>query len=142
MKKIERIQANIRANKDLIKRIENERYYSIEALILDAKEYISDVKSGAMYCVIKSVSSSGMSRTMNFGSNRKGLGGRYRNRQYNYFLRMMGETYTKDGYIRVNGCGMDMVFATNYNIIRELHRLGFVGIRERDELAQMTPIVL
>lgn len=28
----------------------------------------------------------------------------------------MGETYTKDGFMRVYGCGMDMLFNTCYEL--------------------------
>lgn len=36
---------------------------------------------------------------------------------------IMDETYTKEGYMKVHGCGMDMLFATCYNLNREVKTL-------------------
>ena len=45
----------------------------------------------------------------------------------------------KDGKFTVNGCGMDMVFHTNYSIIHSLYNLGMITKEECDSLAQNTP---
>ena len=45
----------------------------------------------------------------------------------------------KDGKFTVNGCGMDMVFHTNYSIINSLYNLGMITKEECDTLAQNTP---
>ena len=42
-------------------------------------------------------------------------------------------------YFRIYGCGMDMIFHTNYTIIHKLARLGFLNKKECESLAQNTP---
>ena len=61
-------------------------------------------------------------------------------RFYNFygFFNALGYTKSGNGF-RVNGCGMDMVFNTNYVIIHKLHHLGFITKKECDILAQKTP---
>lgn len=107
-----------------------------------ARDYIKAVKDGRMLCVIESVSQSGMSRVMKFHSCEKNGYGYYY-RQYWNFFKSMGYSQAKnsDGF-RVAGCGMDMVFATNYNIIHKLASLGFLNKKQCSELSQKTPTVL
>lgn len=104
---------------DLEKFTRRQNYsYTFDELCYDAKRYIKAIKEGRMICNIDSVSTSGMSRTLKFlGMERSKHSD---NVQYNllgfyrlfYFL-----GYTKvnnSDYFRVYGCGMDMVFNTNY----------------------------
>ena len=45
----------------------------------------------------------------------------------------------RDGVFIVNGCGMDMVFHTNYSIIHRLYNLGMLTNEECEILVQNTP---
>lgn len=143
MKKNERIAANIMADKSLTKEIGKLRYYDTEQFIKDGEKYISAVRSGRMFCVIHSVSSSGMNRNMSFHSCEKHSRerDRFSYRQYSCLFLSLGYTESRayNGAFMIGGCGMDMVFATNYNIIRSLYRLGFITLKECCELEQMTP---
>jgi hypothetical protein len=93
-----------------------------------------------MINVIKSVSASGMSRVIKFTSCKKGNNKQYYQRNYNCLFIALDytESRNKDGF-SISGCGMDMVFHTNYSIIHKLHRLGFINKTECEKLAQMTP---
>lgn len=142
MKKLEKITRNIEANKELLKNITNNNYYSVEQFTKDANDYIKAIKQGRMLNSIGSVSSSGMSRTMKFTScekNQRTKGFYYRN--YFAFFKALGysEANKNDHYFRISGCGMDMIFHTNYSIIHNLTRLGFLSKKECENLAQQTP---
>lgn len=114
-----------------------------ENFIYDAKRYIKAVKEGRLICSIDSVSRSGMSRTLKFVEMAKCKKPFYKPYAmlnfYNFFL-MLEYTPARDsGYFRISGCGMDMVFHTNYSIIRTLYRLGFMDGATCEKLAQCTP---
>ncbi len=83
--------------------------------IADLQELFDEVKAPenahadkqamlTVYCVIRSVAKSGMSRTMTLFVIRNGIP--------HYITRDVclacGYTYTKDGNLKVSGCGMDM----------------------------------
>ena len=143
MKKQEKIQENILKNKELIKNIKSLNYYSISHFIVDCERYIKAIKEGRMIVTIISVSSSGMSRRLKFLSCErvkriKKIKYIYYN--YNCFLNSLGyKTRNSDFSFNVNGCGMDMIFATNYDIIHSLYNLGFINKKQCDILAQMKP---
>ena len=142
MTKTERITRNIEANKEIIKGIENVTHYDTSRFIEDAKSYIKAIKEGRMINSIGSVSKSGMSRNIKFLSCEKERRG---NKFYysNYFclFKALGfnESRNKDHYFTIGGCGMDMIFHTNYTIIHRLCRLGFITKKECASLAQDTP---
>ena len=96
--------------------------------------YIKAIKQRRMFCVIDSVSSSGMSRNIHFHSFEK----KYF-RQYWTLFKVLGYTETKNNSFRIGGCGMDMIFYTNYNNIHTLYHLGFIDKKTCDSLSQMTP---
>jgi hypothetical protein len=131
--------------KDINGKFKNNQYPpSVEAVIESAQRYIKAIKDGRMCCVIESVSSSGMSRTMHFNSCEKDKhtkGFYYAN--YWTLFKLLGykESKSRDGFV-IHGCGMDMVFSTNYAIIHDLYRYGFLSSKECDVLAQRTPRVL
>lgn len=137
MKKSEKISSLIAANKELSKKIESNCYYSVDQFISDANRYIKAIEQGRMFCIIDSVSKSGMSRVLRFVEWSKGQ------KNYNFmnfyaFFGALGFIESGDGF-RISGCGMDMVFHTNYSIIHKLHKLGFIDMKKRDVLAQRTP---
>lgn len=141
MKKVERITKNIENNKELLKGLKKVDM-PIERFIDDAQTYLRAVKERRINYAVDTVSKSGMSRTLIITScERWRWDGkiRYYYRQYNTMLQAMGYS-VKHGYrdsIRVSGCGMNMLFATNYNIVWSLHRLGFVSRKQCDILCQM-----
>ena len=121
------------------------KYYSYEQFEKDAVKYIEAIQEGRMLCIIHSVAKSGMSRVMSFHSCEQSEYNPYfyNYRQYNCLFIALGHTESKcrNGF-RIGGCGMDMNFATNYNIIHNLHRLGFITREVCNVLAQKTPTVL
>jgi len=124
------------------------KYYSYEQFEKDAVKYIEAIQEGRMVCVIHSVAKSGMSRVMSFHSCEQNQYPEdstpdFHYRQWNCLFIALGHTESKcrNGF-RIGGCGMDMVFATNYNIIHNLLRLGFITKEVCNILAQKTPIVL
>ena len=154
MNNIAQITENIKANTGVMKGIKksvNNAFNTdetIEHFIDRAFDYIKAIKEGRMLCIIKSVSSSGMSRVLKYNafslntnpSTNEALG--YYT-QFDLVFNVLRYTQSKnqDGY-RVNGCGMDMNFHTNYCIIHDLHRLGFIDKSECASLAQKTPTIL
>lgn len=143
MTKLERITLNVKNNAEISKRLRVESFYSVEQFVNDANRYVKAIKEGRMINSIGKVSSSGMSRTIKFLSC-EGSKNRYNYRNYFAFFRILG--YSPENkmshYFRIGGCGMDMIFNTNYNNIRLLHRLGFITKKECDKLAQMTPTTI
>jgi len=113
-----------------------------------AQNYINAIREGRMLCIIPKVSSSGMSRQIKFHSfeintkplNRESVGYYC---QYWSFFKMLGYSEARNGdAFTIGGCGMDMIFHTNYTIIHKLTRLGMLTEDECKTLAQMTPTVL
>ncbi len=142
MKKVEKIAINIANNKELTKRIEGNKYYSVDQFISDANTYIRATKEGRMMCSIHSVSGSGMSRSLSFHSFEPGKGRGYY-RQYWSLFKALGYSEIKgNNAFRINGSGMDMVFHTNYSNMRRFFNLGFIDKATCDKLAQSTPTIL
>ena len=127
----------ITINKEVTKRINKEEFYHVDTFISDCKTYIKAVEAGRILYTVTHVSQSGMSRNINIKSfEGKMIKGYYRN--YNAFLTVLGykfaDKYSSD--IKVNGCGMDMLFDTNYNIIHSLYEMGFITKDKCEILSQ------
>jgi len=112
-------------------------FVDINEFISDAKTYIKAVQSGRILYDVIHVSASGMSRDIKIrsfeGTMRKGY-----YRTYAFFLHVIGvtdKTYN-NSVVRVQGCGMNMVFDLNYRIIHKLHSLGFINKAQCEKLAQ------
>ena len=61
---------------------------------------------------VERVANSGMSRCISiYAQNRE-----YKRNITHLLCVIIGETYTKDGFMRVYGCGMDMLFNTCYEL--------------------------
>ena len=117
-------------------------YYSEEAFLNDANAYINSIKNGSMLCIIHSVAKSGMSRAIKFHSCADN-GERYNYRQYiNLFEALGYKEKGETGAFTVSGCGMDMIFHTNYCIIHDFKNVGIITSNECRVLAQKTPVVL
>ena len=110
--------------------------------VMNAKRYIKAIKQGRMICSIDKVSTSGMSRTLKFVE----IDGRDRSYyMYNFYQLFDVLGYNAVGntdYFRIYGCGMDMVFHTNYSIIRQLYNFGLMQKKTCIKLEQMTPNVI
>ena len=143
MKKQEKIQEKILKNKELVKNINSLNYYSISQFIRDCERYIKAIKEGRIIVNVASVSSSGMSRRLKFLAcerARRIKEVKYNYCNYNCFFNSLGyKTRNTDFSFNVSGCGMDMIFATNYDIIHSLYNLGFINKKQCNRLAQMTP---
>jgi hypothetical protein len=70
--------------------------------------------------IVRTVARSGMSRTIDFYAGSE-LG------QYltGYMAKALDLGRTPDGAVRVHGCGMDMIFATVYDLSRTLFQDGY-----------------
>ena len=113
---------------------------SLDDFVMNAKRYIAACKQGRLMCSIDSVSASGMSRTLKFVE----MNGNKKNGFYVYnfwvLFKILGFQEVKHSdYFRVHGCGMDMVFHTNYSIIHDLHHIGLISKKDCLNLAQKTP---
>jgi hypothetical protein len=148
MKKIERLTLNVQKNREVMKKINDNGHYTVEQFINDGLRYVKAIKEGRVINSIGSVSSSGMSRTLKFIECHpyKGYDGKKRYNWYNFFALFKALGYTPVGkygqYFRVHGCGMDMIFHTNYTNIHRLWRLGFITKKECEHLSQQTPTTI
>ena len=133
-----------RLNKsDILKNINKETYYSVDQFYSDCLRYVKAIKEGRMICNIESVSSSGMSRNIKFLECSKGRT-RHNYQNFHSFFRVLGYSLAgkyKDCF-RINGCGMDMIFNTNYNNMHNMLRLGVINKKQCANLAQETPTVI
>ena len=60
-----------------------------------------------------------------------------------FLFKSLGYVFNKNhDAFYVSGCGMDMVFDTNYCNIHNLYKLGFLSKKECDNLAQNTPTTI
>lgn len=128
----------INLTKEMIERLESNKYYSKEDFINDCKTYIKALKSGRLQYRVTSVSKSGMSRDILIssfeGSMTKGY---YRN--YTSMLEILGFNFTSkySSEIRVKGCGMNMLFDTNYNIIHTFKYVNLINKKQCETLSQI-----
>jgi len=122
----------------------NEYKIDIETFINNAKRYIKAIKENRMICAIGSVSKSGMSRNIKFVELAKSdTSDKHQLYNFYQFFDVLGYTKVKDSdYFRIGGCGMDMIFHTNYTIIHNLKSIGLVSVDECKTLSQNTPYVI
>lgn len=138
-----KIIANLNSSKEFQKNLKKLSHYSNEQFLKDALQYIKAIKERRMLCNIISVSNSGMSRNIKFMSCEKNntRKNEYWHSNYNCLFIALGYTRVNDGF-RINGCGMDMVFHTNYSIIHNLKTFGILNKKQCATLCQMTPTVI
>ena len=87
-------------------------------------------EGATVYAIVRSVSASGMSRTMSlFAISSSGDGPTDLYNITYHVARVLGKSLRDTRYgervIRVDGAGMDMVFATVYNLASALHGNGY-----------------
>ena len=135
----EEILNNVNSNKEIQKNLKKLYSFNSEDFIVNAERYIKACKENRIFYVIHSVSKSGMSRKLSFYEStfsKEGKGG-----FLNFtalFIALGYSDRNRDGEFTVNGCGMDMVFHTNYSIIHSFYNLGMITKEECDTLAQNT----
>lgn len=127
---------NIKLSKEIEKLISENEYYSIEDFIKDCNCYIKALKSGRLQYKVTHVSKSGMSRDINIQSYEGNMTKGYY-RQYSNLTEVLGYKRVNWADIRVNGCGMNMLFATNYNIVNDFKRMNLITSKECEALCQM-----
>lgn len=130
--------AKIELKKEMLKAIDNMDYYTQEDFIRDSKIYIKALKSGRLQYRVTNVSKSGMNRDILISSYEGSMNkGYYRN--YTLMLEVLGYKFVSkySSEIKVNGCGMNMLFATNYNIIHTFKNIGLINKKQCDVLAQL-----
>lgn len=127
----------------LKKNIEKQTYYDQDQFFNDCERYVKAIKERRVICSIGSVSKSGMSRTIKFLECSKGK------THYNYlnffvFFKCLGytESKAKDHYFSISGCGMDMIFHTNYTNSHYMEHLGIINKKQCADLCQQTPQVI
>tara|TARA_R110000822_G_C15154620_1_gene477600 strand:+ start:331 stop:759 length:429 start_codon:yes stop_codon:yes gene_type:complete len=142
MKNLSTIENNIIKSLKL-SNVKNYGSSEVDQFTESAKRYIKAIKQGRIICNIESVSASGMSRNIKFmecnGTTKNGFS------FFNFFklFKDLGYKNAKNSNsFKISGCGMDMVFATNYNIIHKLKNLGFLSPKDCAALAQKTPNVI
>jgi len=137
------METTINLNKEVIKNIKKLSHYSSEQFEKDARDYISAIREGRMINSIGKVSKSGMSRTIKFLSCEKSET-RFWYRQYYCLFICLGYKLARNSndYFSIGGCGMDMIFHTNYSIIHDLKNMGFITKEECEKLYQQTPTTI
>ena len=101
----------------------------------NAKRYIDALKQGRLIYTVKHVSNSGMSRDIYITELSKSKYNGFMVMNFHALLKDLGYKFKED-CIRVEGCGMDMLFVTNSNIIQTLYALGLITKVECDILSQ------
>lgn len=124
----------IKLTKDVLKNISKKSFYDEESFISDCKTYLKALKAGRLKYEIKSVSKSGMSRNITVESY-EGTMAKGHYRQYLAMFQALGYK-TKDHTITIGGCGMDMLFHTNYTVCNMLKNMGFISKKQCSFLEQ------
>ena len=130
---------NIILSNEVKKVIAKNEYYSEESFVSDAKQYIEAIKEGRVIVSVVSVSKSGMSRKLKvlaYQKHKDNNTGYYR--QFNSMFEALGYKI-KNYSFTVHGCGMDMIFHTNYSAMHSFKSMGIITKEECDVLCQMTP---
>ena len=128
---------NITLSKEIEKRLSKEEYYSKDLLLRDIQDYIKALKEGRLQYLVISVSPNGMSRNILIQSceqNKTNINFYFR--QFTRMFEMLGYKLNKDYYLKVSGCGMNMLFATNYYLIQTFKSLNIITELECEILAQ------
>ena len=140
---MEKFLEYIKEDKEIMKNLKSQRYYDLESFYQDCETFVYHTKDRRMFCIIRSVSRSGISRVMDFRSPINHGDGSWGFRGWYQFMNTLGyrESKSDRGFV-ISGCGMDMVFHTHYTIIHRLCKFGFITKGECDKLAQMTPTII
>ena len=128
---------NITLSKDIEKRLSKEEYYTKEMLLDDIQDYIKALKEGRLQYLVMNVSQSGMSRNIYVQScEQSKTNNSFYFRQYSRMFEMLNYKLDKNYYVKVSGCGMNRVFATNYYLIHTFKSMNIISESEAEILAQ------
>ena len=112
-------------SKEVLKNLAKNEYYTKDNFYKDIESFITAIQDGRLITEVISVSRSGMSRDIMV----KAFEGDYKNGYYRNFIGMfltLGEKVTKEGYIKVSGCGMNMVFSLKNQTLLSFENMGFL----------------
>ena len=121
-------------SKEILRNLAKNEYYTKDNFCEDVEAFITAIQDGRLITEVIAVSRSGMSRDIMI----KAFEGDYKNGYYRNFIgmyRALGEKVTKEGYIKVGGCGMDMVFSLKYQTLLSFEDMGFLQKGEALKLA-------
>ena len=125
----------IRLPKEVSKNLAKNEYYTEANFYEDVDAFITAIQDGRLITEVIAVSRSGMSRSIMV----KAFEGNYKKGYYRNFIGMfhaLDEKVTKEGYIKVSGCGMDMVFSVKYQTLLSFENMGFLQKGEALKLAE------
>lgn len=123
--------------KEMIKRLSKEEYYTQEDFTKDIQTYIKALREGRLQYLVMNVSNSGMNRNILVQSCEQNKNNNnFYYRQYSKMFEILGYKLDKNFNIKVSGCGMNMLFATNYNLIRTFKNMNIITAEDCEMLAQ------
>lgn len=123
--------------KEMIKRLSKEEYYTQEDFTKDIQTYIKALREGRLQYLVMNVSNSGMNRNILVQSCEQNKNNNnFYYRQYLKMFEILGYKLDKNFNIKVSGCGMNMLFATNYNLIRTFKNMNIITAEDCEMLAQ------
>jgi len=103
----------------------------IKEFVDTAKRYIKAVEERRLVATIGKVAPSGLSRTIKFVEVQKNVG----TLNFYVFFKTLGfEQVKNSNYFRVHGCGMDMIFDTNYKIVMRLKNCNIIKEKTANKL--------
>ena len=112
----------------------------VSDFMVNAKRYIQAARESRLIITVHSIAPSGMSRKVSLYSLEKQKGEkRHWVCSFNHFARLTGKTIDGNSNIVLQGCGTDLLWELNYDIINGLQRLGFISKKEAEVLAQRKP---
>ena len=123
-------------NQEVVKRIAKENYYNESDFITDCKRYVKAIKERRIITSIVNVSASGMQRTVRLREIGKANSYGYCLNTFYSFLKVLGYSLDKNGDVKLRGCGMDLIFALNYDVCGIMKHLGVVSEKEFRTLSQ------
>ena len=128
---------NITLTEDIEKRLSKKEYYSKELLLKDIELYIKALKEGRLQYLVIKVSPDGMDRNILIQScEHYKVTNKFYFRQYSRMFEMLNYKLDKNYNIRVSGCGMNMLFATNNYLIQTFKSMNIISENEAEILAQ------
>ena len=128
---------NITLSKETEKRLSKEEYYTKEMLLNDIQDYIKALKEGRLQYIVMNVSSNGMNRNILIQScEQNKINNNFYFRQYSRMFEMLNYKLDKNYNVKVSGCGMNMLFATNYYLIHTFKNMNIISESEAEILAQ------
>ncbi len=102
----------------------------------EANRFIQALEERRIFAIVRHVSSTGMTRYIDFREVATDASGRINFYNFTYFLESMGFKYSDKYYShKVEGCGMDMIFHTLNYIAGTLKHYGFDVPENYAELA-------